>query len=77
MMIKNISIKLIKFFFTFFNSRFRPVPLALTFTGIRAASRMKQMEDMDRVTYEKALHFIDRGHQVIFILIDTESFYYI
>ena len=45
-------------------SRFRPVPLGLTFTGIRASGRIKQMEDMDRTTYEKALHFIDRGHQV-------------
>lgn len=49
----------------FFDGRFRPVPLGLTFIGIKALGRFKQMEDMDRITYDKCLHFIKQGHQVM------------
>ena len=48
----------------YFDSRFRPVPLGLTFCGVKAMSRLRQMEEMDRLSYEKALHFCEKGDQV-------------
>lgn len=49
----------------YFDSRFRPVPLELTFIGVKASGRFKQMEDMDRITFERCLEFLDQGHQVM------------
>lgn len=49
----------------FFDGRFRPVPLGLSFVGVKAMGRFKQMEDMDRVAFDKCLHFIERGQQVM------------
>nr|XP_045603528.1 activating signal cointegrator 1 complex subunit 3-like [Procambarus clarkii] len=49
----------------YFDGRFRPVPLGLTFVGVKAIGRFKQMEDMDKVTFDKCLHFLERGHQVM------------
>ncbi|KAK8385131.1 hypothetical protein O3P69_012135 [Scylla paramamosain] len=49
----------------YFDGRFRPVPLGLTFVGVKAMGRFKQMEEMDRITFEKCLHFLQQGHQVM------------
>ncbi|XP_068228501.1 activating signal cointegrator 1 complex subunit 3-like isoform X2 [Palaemon carinicauda] len=49
----------------YFDSRFRPVPLELTFIGVKATERFKQLEDMNRVTFEKCLDFLEKGHQVM------------
>ncbi|KAK4325026.1 hypothetical protein Pmani_004371 [Petrolisthes manimaculis] len=49
----------------YFDGRFRPVPLGLTFAGVKAMGRFKQLEDMDRITFDKCLHFMERGHQVM------------
>ncbi|KAL7638072.1 UNVERIFIED_CONTAM: hypothetical protein RMT77_011697 [Armadillidium vulgare] len=49
----------------FFDGRFRPVPLGLTFTGIKSMGRLQQLEEMDRATFEKCLHFVMRGNQVM------------
>ena len=48
----------------YFDSRFRPVPLGLTFCGIKAMSRLRQMEEMDKLAYDKALRFVETGDQV-------------
>nr|XP_053631811.1 activating signal cointegrator 1 complex subunit 3-like [Cherax quadricarinatus] len=49
----------------YFDGRFRPVPLGLSFIGVKAMGKFKQLEDMDKVTFDKCLHFLDRGHQVM------------
>ena len=49
----------------FFDSRFRPVPLAQTFIGVKALNKMKQLEQMDEVCYDKALKMVRQGHQVM------------
>ncbi len=49
----------------FFDSRFRPVPLAQTFIGVKALNKMKQQEQMDEVCYDKALKMVRQGHQVM------------
>lgn len=49
----------------FFDGRFRPVPLATNFIGVRATGRFNQMADMDRICFDKALGFIQKGKQVM------------
>lgn len=49
----------------FFDSRFRPVPLAQTFIGVKSLNKMKQLEQMDEVVYERALKMVKNGHQVM------------
>ena len=49
----------------FFDGRFRPVPLAQTFIGVKSLSKMKQMEQMDEVCYDKALKLVKQDHQVM------------
>ena len=51
----------------FFDGRFRPVPLAQTFVGVKkmAGSKLQQLKDMDEVCYEKVLEAARRGHQVL------------
>ncbi|XP_050739858.1 activating signal cointegrator 1 complex subunit 3-like [Eriocheir sinensis] len=49
----------------YFDGRFRPVPLGLTFVGVKAMGRFKQLEEMDRITFDKCLHFLQQGHQVM------------
>ncbi|KAL0275814.1 UNVERIFIED_CONTAM: hypothetical protein PYX00_003552 [Menopon gallinae] len=56
----------------FFDSRFRPVPLKQTFIGVRATKPLQQMNDMDRICYEKAVEQIQRGHQVM-IFVHTRN----
>ncbi|VDK53455.1 unnamed protein product, partial [Anisakis simplex] len=54
----------------FFDSRFRPVPLAQTFIGVRkpvgslSSSRFSSAE-LDEVCYEKVHQFAKQGHQVL------------
>lgn len=49
----------------FFDSRFRPVPLAQSFIGVKSLNKMKQMEQMEQATYDKALEMLRQGHQVM------------
>jgi len=49
----------------FFDSRFRPVPLAQTFIGVKSLNKMKQLEQMDEAAYDKALAMVRQGHQVM------------
>ena len=49
----------------FFDSRFRPVPLELSFVGIKALQNLQQMLDMDEVCYEKVRTMVIQGHQVM------------
>jgi activating signal cointegrator complex subunit 3 len=49
----------------FFDSRFRPVPLAQSFIGVKSLNKMKQQEQMDEVCYDKALKMVRQGHQVM------------
>jgi len=51
----------------FFDSRFRPVPLAQTFIGVKSLNKMKQIEQMEEAAYDKALSMVRQGHQVRFI----------
>ena len=48
----------------FFDGRFRPVPLAQAFVGVKATNRLQQMKDMEEVCYEKALSNVHKGYQV-------------
>ena len=48
----------------FFDGRFRPVPLAQTFVGIKALNSGQQASDMNDICFEKTLDFVKKGHQV-------------
>ena len=48
----------------YFDGRFRPVPLATTFVGVKALNSMAQMTDMNNICYDKAVDFVKKGHQV-------------
>ena len=48
----------------FFDGRFRPVPLATTFIGIKEVRPMQQLNDMNQVCYDKVVDFVKKGHQV-------------
>ncbi|KXS12052.1 Sec63-domain-containing protein [Gonapodya prolifera JEL478] len=50
----------------FFDSGFRPVPLAQSFIGIKAKSGSKQFNSiMDKLTYEKVVDLVKSGKQVM------------
>ncbi len=49
----------------FFDGRFRPVPLAQTFIGVKSTNKMIQMQQMEEVCYEKVLKMVKQGHQVM------------
>ncbi|CAF0861832.1 unnamed protein product [Brachionus calyciflorus] len=49
----------------FFDSRFRPVPLAQTFIGVKSSNKLMQQQQMDDVCYEKVLKMVKLGHQVM------------
>ncbi|XP_052242448.1 activating signal cointegrator 1 complex subunit 3-like [Dreissena polymorpha] len=49
----------------FFDGRFRPVPLGMTFIGIKALNRIQQLQDFNTVCYEKVLYQVKRGYQVM------------
>ncbi len=49
----------------FFDGRFRPVPLAQTFVGVKAFNNSQQMNDTNEICYEKTLDFVRKGHQVM------------
>ena len=48
----------------YFDGRFRPVPLATTFVGVKALNSMAQLTDMNNICYDKAVDFVKKGHQV-------------
>ncbi|XP_028968689.1 activating signal cointegrator 1 complex subunit 3 [Galendromus occidentalis] len=49
----------------YFDHRFRPVPLAQTFVGYKGRSRLEQNQQMNDITYEKALEIVKAGNQVM------------
>lgn len=49
----------------FFDGRFRPVPLATTFIGVKAINTGRQNEDTNAVTYETLWDFVKKGQQVM------------
>lgn len=49
----------------FFDSRFRPVPLAQNFIGVKANKPLQQLSDMTTVCYEKCVSMLKEGHQVM------------
>jgi activating signal cointegrator complex subunit 3 len=65
----------------FFDNRFRPVPLAQTFIGIKGANKMAMMKNIDDVCYDKVLEQIKVGRQQVrinlFIKLFIYNFYYL
>lgn len=49
----------------FFDSRFRPVPLAQNFIGIKTNKPMQQLSDQTTVCYEKCAAMLKEGHQIM------------
>ncbi|KAL4233009.1 activating signal cointegrator 1 complex subunit [Mactra antiquata] len=49
----------------FFDGRFRPVPLGMTFIGIKTLNRIQQLHDFNTTCYEKVLYQVKRGYQVM------------
>eukprot|EP00094_Tigriopus_californicus_P013560 TCALIF_13117-PA protein Name:"Similar to ascc3 Activating signal cointegrator 1 complex subunit 3 (Gallus gallus)" AED:0.06 eAED:0.06 QI:112/0.94/0.95/1/0.78/0.75/20/319/2227 len=49
----------------FFDGRFRPVPLAQTFVGIKDYRVMQQMNDMNELCYDKVIEFLKKDKQVM------------
>ena len=49
----------------FFDGRFRPVPLAQTFIGVKALNQQKQISDMNEICYDKVVDLVRKGHQVM------------
>lgn len=49
----------------FFDSRFRPIPLAQHFVGVKALKSLQQMADMDVICYDKVTEYLKQGHQVM------------
>uniref|UniRef100_A0AA85J1R0 Activating signal cointegrator 1 complex subunit 3 n=1 Tax=Trichobilharzia regenti TaxID=157069 RepID=A0AA85J1R0_TRIRE len=49
----------------YFDSRFRPVPLGMSFIGIRGANRRVQDVNMSSVCYDKVLEQVKKGEQVM------------
>lgn len=49
----------------FFDSRFRPIPLAQHFVGVKALKSLQQMADMDVICYDKVTEYLKQGHQIM------------
>ncbi|CAL8248146.1 unnamed protein product [Lota lota] len=49
----------------FFDGRFRPVPLAQSFIGVKSTNKIQQLHDMEEVCYDKVLEQMRGGHQVM------------
>lgn len=49
----------------FFDSRFRPVPLAQQFVGVKALKPLQQMTDMDMICYDKCVEQLKQGYQIM------------
>ena len=48
----------------YFDSRFRPVPLSQTFIGVKEVNPMRQMQEIDKICYDKVVAMVQLGHQV-------------
>ena len=49
----------------FFDNRFRPVPLAQSFIGVKGANKMAMMKNMDDICYDEVLKQIKVGRQQV------------
>lgn len=58
-----------------FDSRFRPVPLELSFVGVKAVKSSDQAADMDEVCYEKVRTLVTQGHQVMIFVHSRNATY--
>ncbi|GFY27537.1 activating signal cointegrator 1 complex subunit 3 [Trichonephila clavipes] len=47
----------------FFDDRFRPVPLATTFIGVKNTNPLQQIKDMDEICYDKIVRLLHDKHQ--------------
>ncbi len=48
-----------------FGPEYRPVPLEMTFIGVTEKQKMRQVQMMNDLAYERALDALRRGHQVM------------
>ncbi|XP_067947750.1 activating signal cointegrator 1 complex subunit 3-like [Watersipora subatra] len=49
----------------FFDGRFRPVPLGMTFIGVKALNRIQRLADMNEICYDKVKQQVRSGEQVM------------
>lgn len=49
----------------FFDARFRPVPLAQNFIGVKSIKTLQQLNDMDQICYDKCVEMLRQGHQIM------------
>lgn len=49
----------------FFDGRFRPVPLGMSFIGIKTTNRVQQLQDFNTVCYDKVLLQVKHDYQVM------------
>lgn len=56
----------------FFDSRFRPVPLAQTFIGVKSQSKLIQQQQMDEACYEKCVQQL-RAQQQVMIFVHARN----
>uniref|UniRef100_A0A0K2UGB9 U5 small nuclear ribonucleoprotein 200 kDa helicase n=1 Tax=Lepeophtheirus salmonis TaxID=72036 RepID=A0A0K2UGB9_LEPSM len=49
----------------FFDGRFRPIPLAQTFIGVKETKALKQSQDMNEICYDKVVEFLRKDKQVM------------
>lgn len=52
----------------YFDDRFRPVPLQMSFMGVRGASRRAQEQNMNEACYERVLDQVKNGEQVSYFV---------
>ncbi len=50
----------------FFDGKFRPVPLEQNFIGVSEKMKMRQVNMMNKIAYEKTIESLRNGHQVSF-----------
>ncbi|CAF3701746.1 unnamed protein product [Rotaria sp. Silwood1] len=57
----------------FFDNRFRPVPLAQTFIGIKGANKMTATKNFDDICYDKVLEQIKVGRQQVLVFVHARN----
>ncbi|CAF0809302.1 unnamed protein product [Adineta steineri] len=57
----------------FFDGRFRPVPLAQTFIGIKGNNKMEATKNLDEVCYDRVLEQIKVGRQQVLVFVHARN----
>ncbi|CAF1149002.1 unnamed protein product [Adineta ricciae] len=57
----------------FFDNRFRPVPLAQTFVGIKGANKMDQTKNLEDVCYDRVLEQVKVGRQQVLVFVHARN----